>query len=116
MSKVQNPYNGGGAYEVLNHRITVDFFKNYRNTIIEFLYIYRHHQIFYLKLYITDQFYSIHRNNVQKLANNKYRHIVRPPISAKVKESGTFLATLSLHFGSFQFPILEGHALASIED
>ena len=27
----------GGAYEILNYRITVDFFDNYRNTVIKFL-------------------------------------------------------------------------------
>ena len=43
----------GGAYEVLNYRITVHFFENYRRTVIEFSYNYRHRCIFYLKLYIT---------------------------------------------------------------
>ena len=41
----------GGAYEVLNYRITVDFFENYRNTVIKFLSKYRHCSIFYQKLY-----------------------------------------------------------------
>ena len=41
------------AYEILNYRITVDFFENYCNTIIKFLYNYRHRSIFYLKMYIT---------------------------------------------------------------
>ena len=40
-----------GACEVLNYRITVDFFENYRDTVITFLYKYRHHSIFYPKLY-----------------------------------------------------------------
>ena len=38
---------GGGAYKVLDYRITVDFFKNYRNIVIKFLYNYRHRSIFY---------------------------------------------------------------------
>ena len=38
-------------YEVLNYRITCDFFENYRNTVINFLYKYRHRSIFYHKLY-----------------------------------------------------------------
>ena len=40
-----------GAYEVLNERITVDFFENYHNTVIKFLYKYHHRSIFYQKLY-----------------------------------------------------------------
>ena len=40
------PSTEGGAYEVLNYRITVDFFENYRNTVIEYLYKYRHRSIF----------------------------------------------------------------------
>ena len=28
----------GGAYEVLNYRITFEFFENYRNTVINFFY------------------------------------------------------------------------------
>ena len=40
------------AYEILNYRITVDFFENYRNTVIKFLYKYSHRSIFYQKLYI----------------------------------------------------------------
>ena len=27
----------GGGYEVFNYRITVDFFENYRNTLLKFL-------------------------------------------------------------------------------
>ena len=46
------PLPGGWAYEVLNYRITVDFFENYRNTVINFLYKYRHRSIFYQNLYI----------------------------------------------------------------
>ena len=42
---------GGGAYEVLNYRITVDFFENYRDTVIKFFYKYRHRSVFYQKLY-----------------------------------------------------------------
>ena len=29
-------FNGGGACEVLNYSITVNFFENYRNTVINF--------------------------------------------------------------------------------
>ena len=39
--------SGRGAYEVLDYRITVDFFENYRNTVIKFLYKYRHRSISY---------------------------------------------------------------------
>ena len=42
-----NALLGGGANEVFDYRITVDFFENYRNTVIEFLYNYRHRSIFY---------------------------------------------------------------------
>ena len=40
-----------GAFEVLNYRITVGFFENYRNTVINFFYEYRHRSIFYQQLY-----------------------------------------------------------------
>ena len=73
-----------GAHEILNYRIIVDFFENYRNQI------YRHHSIFYQKLYIIVTVrwlkyrmpsicYPNNRNTVQKLANTEYRHIVRSP-------------------------------------
>ena len=44
---------GGGAYEVLDYRITIQFFGNYRDIVIKFLYKYCHHIIFYHKLYFT---------------------------------------------------------------
>ena len=73
-----NCFRGGRAYEVLNYRITVDFFKNYRNTVIKFLYKYRYRSIFYQKLYfsvtvgwlkyrILSIFYSNHRIAAQKI-------------------------------------------------
>ena len=40
-----------GAYEVLNYRITVDFFENYSTTVIRFFSKYHHRSIFYQKLY-----------------------------------------------------------------
>ena len=45
--------NKMGAYEILNYRITVDFYKNYSYTVIKLLYKYRHHSIFDQKLYLT---------------------------------------------------------------
>ena len=43
----------GGAYEVLNYRITLDFFENYCNTVVKFLYEYRYRRVFYQKLCFT---------------------------------------------------------------
>ena len=71
-----------GAYEVLNYRITVEFFQNYRNTVIKCLFEYRHCSIFYQKLYfpvtvrwltyrIPSISYSNHRITTQKIG--KYR-------------------------------------------
>ena len=45
------PLEGGGAYKVLNYHITVDFFENYCNTLINFLYKYHHRRIFYQKMH-----------------------------------------------------------------
>ena len=50
-SKPRYSIGGRGAYEVLNYRILVDFFENYRDTVIKFLYNYRHRCNFYKKLY-----------------------------------------------------------------
>ena len=80
-----------GAYEVLNYRITVDFFRNYRDTVIKFLYKYRHRSIFYQKLYIFPSpwgdwnteyrpfFIQITVSPLKKSAITEYRHILRPP-------------------------------------
>ena len=35
------------AYDVLIHRATVDFYKNYRNIVVKLLYNYRHSSISY---------------------------------------------------------------------
>ena len=43
-------YEAGQAYEVLYCRITVDFFENYCNTVIEFLYNYRQSSIFLFEI------------------------------------------------------------------
>ena len=42
---------GEGAYEVLNHRTTVDLFENYRNAVVICLYKYLQRNIFYQNLY-----------------------------------------------------------------
>ena len=76
---------GGGAYKVLNYRVTVDFFENYRNNVIKFLYKYRYRSIFLSLLgYWNTKYqpFSIHIDEIlsKKLANTEYRHIIRPPL------------------------------------
>ena len=80
----------GGAYEVLDYRIIVDFFENYRNTVIKYLYKYRHRSIFYQKLCFTvtarwlnyripSIFYSNYRNTAQKIGKYRIPSYRTPP-------------------------------------
>ena len=82
---------GGGAHEVLKYRITVDFFANYRNTVIKFLWKYHHRSIFYQKLYflvtvgwlkhrIPSIFYSNHRITAQKIGKYRIQSYRTPPV------------------------------------
>ena len=74
-----------GVYEFLNYCITVDFFKNYSNTVIKFLCKYNHRSTSYQKSYFTVSsrwpnyriltiFYSNYGNTIQQLVNTEYRH------------------------------------------
>ena len=72
--------------------LNADFFENYRNTAIKFLYKYRQHSIFYQKLYFTVTVmwlknripaisFSNYQNTEPKIGT-EYRHIARPPCIA----------------------------------
>ena len=99
---------GRGAYDVLNYRITVDFFKNYRNTVIKFLYEYRHRSIFYQILYfpvtvgwlkyrIPSIFYSNHRITAQKIGKYRIPSYRTPP---PIYNNFIILSYLVLNLGS----------------
>ena len=80
----------GGAYGVLDYRITVYFFENYRTTVIKFLSKYCHRSTFYQTLYfpvtvgwlkyrIPSIFYSNHRITAKKIGKYRIPSYRTPP-------------------------------------
>ena len=76
-------------HNILNYRITVDFFEHYRNTVIKFLSKYRHRSISIRNCIFPSLlgdwnteyspfFIQITVSPTKKLANTEYLHIVCP--------------------------------------